>query len=414
MHLRNNQMPKKILLIFILGLTLRLICVLLLPQFDANTSDSYFYTKIAQNITVHQRYTSNGEPDVYWAPGYPFFLSAVYKVFGINNTAVRVIQSLLSALVIFFVYFICRKIFNSNVGTTAAAITSIYPGFMGYSGLVLPQILAMFLISLFILLIINLRMNLLSAFALGLIAGYSVLLRSELMVFCPILFLLVIHKERKQTLKFLIAAFITMCLIVSIWSIRNYRVFGKLIPVSTHYADTLWLSTWHEEWLEWRPGAEPFTSIISGKNCVEAADFYFKAAINNIKEHPFIYLKMCMKRLYRFWLTGYSNTFYFMRGSLVNYFMEKEYIIFFVKLVMLFFNVSIILLGFFGIRVAYRNFSSNKDILHCILAPILFYIVLHFFIFATPRYAIPIVPFVIIFASCAIARLRSLMKGQRV
>ena len=410
MHVGNKRMPRKILLIFILGLTLRFGCVLFFTQFDETTSDSYFYTKIAKNLTLHQRYASNGEPDVYWAPGYPFFLSVIYKIFGINNTAVRVVQSILSALVIFFVYFICKKIFNCNVGVIAAAITSVYPGFIGYSGLVLPQLFTMFLNSLFILLIINLRMNMSAAVVLGLIAGYSALIRSELMVLYLILFLLVIHKERKQIHKFFITAFITMCLIMSIWSIRNYRVFNKFIPVSTHYADTLWLSTWHEEWLEWPAGAEPFASMVKGKDCVGLADFYFKAAMNNIKEHPFIYLKMCTKRLYRFWLTGHSNTFYFMKDSFIYYLSKKEYAIFFVKLVMLFFNVSIILLGFFGIRVAYKNFSSNRNIIHYIFAPILFYIALHFFIFATPRYAIPIMPFVIIFASCAIVHFWSLLK----
>lgn len=199
----------------------------------------------------------------------------------------------------------------------------------------------------------------------------------------------------------MLAIFVIMSFFVSLWTIRNYKVFGKLIPISVHYGDNFWVSTWKEEWLEWKH-KEPYISIGKGLKPAEAAQAYFKAGINNIKEHPFIYLLMCTKRLYRFWLTGHSNIFYLMKDSFQAYLHKKDYFIFFIKLIMLFFNCFIILLGFLGIKIAYKNFVEKRKILHYILLPILFFVILHFFTFATPRYSIPIMPFIIIFASCSI------------
>lgn len=412
-------MAKKILFIFIIGLLLRLGYVLLVPQIDVSMGDSSCYASIARRIAAGNGYTnSRGEPDVYWAPGYPFFVSAIYRIFGVGNiTSVRVVQSILSSLVVLIVYLICKKNFNIKIGLVACAITCSYPAFISYSGLLLPQLLAMFLISLFIFLIVNFRKNIWNSLAIGLIAGYSCLVRAELLMLYSIVFLLMIFinkTKKKQIFKFVIPMFVIMSFIISIWSFRNYRIFNKPVLVSTHYADTMWISTWKEEWLEWQQ-KEPYISIVKGRNHIEALNALFKAGINNIKEHPFIYLKMCTKRLYRLWLTGHSNAFYFMTDSLFNYLIKKKYFIFFIKLIMLFFNISVILLGFFGIKVAYVKFISSRNIIHYILAPILFFIILHFFTFATPRYAIPIMPFMIIFASCAIVHCWSLikMKGKQ-
>lgn len=407
--MKNNSINKKVFYIFIFGLILRLGCVLFLPQIDVNRGDSAKYIALASNITAKHIYSyENDEPDVYFPPGYPFFVSAIYKSFGINNTAVRVVQAVLSALVILFVYYLATEIFNFKVGILSAIITCVYPGFIGYSGLILPQLLVMFLIMLFFFLILRFTLNIKLILVLGLIAGYATLTRAELFLFWPILFLImaVINKSNKKVIKATMVILIIMSFIVSLWTIRNYMVFGKLMPISIHYGDNFWVSTWKEEWLEWQD-KEPFISIVKDLKPTEAAEVFFKAGINNIKEHPYIYLVMCTKRLYRFWLTGHSNIFYPMKDSFQSYLHKKDYLIFSIKLIMLFFNVSIILLGFLGIRTAYINFIQKREFIHYMLFSILFFVILHFFTFATPRYSIPIMPFIIIYSSCMIVSLSS-------
>lgn len=394
-------MNKKIFMIFAVALALRLIYVTLAPQIGI-TRDADCYRIIAGNIAEYHAYLGiDGKPDVFWPPGYPLFISVIYMLFGIDNlAAVRITQAILSALMVFPVYFICARVFAPKVGIIAAIITCIYPGFIGYSGMVLPQLLIAFLITIYVSLIIRPQSNILSDTALGLMAGYSVLIRPEFVLFYLLVLAVMafIAGIKHLSVKRVLLIFVIMCSVISIWSARNYALFGKFIPVSIHSGDTFWISTWKEEWLEWQE-KEPFISLGKGKNPIEASEAYFEAGIDNIKEHPFIYLKMCAKRLYRLWLTGHSNVFSFMREGSKDYFMNRQYAVFFVKLAMLVFNALIVITGFLGIAKAYRILKGRRDLILLLASPVIFVAVFHFFIYATPRYAIPEMPFMIIFAS---------------
>jgi len=406
MSATNKTIPKKIAIIFMIGLCLRLFYVLFFPQIEIGQDSIHYYT-IAHNVAERHTYSDiNGKPDVYWAPGYPLFLSAIYMLFGANDSTVRIIQAILSALIVLFVYYICVKVFNERIAVIAAAISCIHPGLIGYSGIFLPQLLSAFLLVFFIFLLVEVKMNMIAMPILGLIAGYAVLARAELLLFFPCLLALSVYwPERKRGgFKLALVFLIIMILVVSIWSVRNFRVFGRVIPVSVHLGDTLWISSWKEEWLEWQH-KEPSLSLRKGKDAVEVSRAYFKAGIENIKEHPFIYGKMCVKRSCRLWVTGYSNSFRFMQKSFKAYFMDGQYTILFAKIIMLLFNMSIVIVGFLGIPTAFSIFSKKKKYIWYLVLPILFLMAVHFFIYATPRYAISAMPFVIIFASVAIHNL---------
>ncbi len=406
MSAKNSIFSKKIIIIFIVGIFLRLAFVLFVPQIEIG-QDAAHYCAIARNIAVHHAYLGiDGKPDVYWAPGYPFFIGTIYTLFGVDNSAVRIIQAILSALIVLLVYYICAKVFNIKIGTLAAVIACVHPGLIGYAGLLLPQLLVAFILVFFVFLSflsLWVKSNVTTASILGLIAGYAVLIRAELLLLFPVMSALFIYgsENKRKSIKHAIIIFLIMISVVSLWSIRNFKVFGKIIPVSIHFGDTFWISTWKEEWLGWQE-KEPFISLREGKDPVEASEAYFKAGIDNIKEHPFIYLKMCAKRLYRLWLTGYSNVFDFMKGSIKDYFMNRQYAVFFIKCMMLIFNVFIVITGFLGIRKAYLIFKDHRELILFLASPIIFTVALHFFIYATPRYAIPEVPFMIVFASAFI------------
>ena len=398
----NNA--KYIMAVFTVGLVIRLAYVLLAPQIDLNTmGDPAVYTGIARNLAEGRGYTSeDSRPDIFWAPGYPFFLAAIYKISGVNNTAVRVAQAFLGSFVILFVYYAAAKVFDNRVALLSAIITSIYPGFIGYSGIILPQLLTMFLICAFISLLLNYKTGILSDALLGAAAGFSALVRPELLYFWLLLLALtiVVSKVKTDAVKRALTIFMILYAIVSVWTVRNYRTFGKFIPVSMR-GDAVWISTWHEEWLEWKQ-QEPSVSLAKGKTQIDASEAYFKAGVENVKAHPFIYARMCLKRLYRLWSTGYSNTFDFMKGSLKDYFVKGDYGVVFIKSAMLCANLFIVMAGFLGMFIARRKFPGVKREIAYLSAPIIFFIVFHFFLFATPRYAIPVMPFMIIFASAVI------------
>jgi hypothetical protein len=87
-------------LLTLVALGFRLFLALRLPN-DA-PDDGRVYARIARNTVQHSSYSLETEepfsPTLIRVPGYPFYLAAVYAVFGIdNNTAVRVLQGFVSA-----------------------------------------------------------------------------------------------------------------------------------------------------------------------------------------------------------------------------------------------------------------------------------------------------------------------------
>ena len=408
LSVKNKKAAILLSLIFILGLSLRLAYVLFMPQIGVNRGDSARYALTTANLLEGKGYSYTDEkPDLFLAPGYPFFLALVYKVFGVHNyTAVRIVQSVLSAFVILFIYYLAKKIFNRKSAILSAFIASIYPGFIGYSGLFLPQAIVVFLILLFLVILLGRTKNFYWGCLLGLIAGYSCLTRPEFLLFwlilCTVIFLT--DKEKKHNLRFISVILIVMFSVIMPWTVRNYKVSGRPVLITVHYGDLLWYSTWKGEWLEYK-SEPPYTTIAVGLGPVDAANAYAKAGIQNVKEHPYIYIKLCVKRFFRLWLTGHSNIFNFMSKSMLTYLAEKNYFILFIKAVMLILNTVLVLIGFFSAAFLYKRINNKQISFYTLYYPIAFFSILHFFLFATPRYAIPAMPSLIMLASFGIISL---------
>ena len=70
-------MNKKLLVIFIIGLALRLSYVMLVPQISATIADAGNYACVAKNLAIGRGCIGlDGKAEIYWSPGYPFFVSA--------------------------------------------------------------------------------------------------------------------------------------------------------------------------------------------------------------------------------------------------------------------------------------------------------------------------------------------------
>lgn len=406
-------MPRKILSLFIIGLALRLAYVVYVPQLEV-TSDAKAYTILARNVAEGNGYAlADGKPHTRWPPGYPLFISAVYKIFGIeNNTAVRIAQAILTSLLIVIVYLIAKKIFNPRTGFIAGLLMCFYPAFITYSGFLTSQTLAAFLLPLFVLWAINFRGGILPSVGLGIFAGYSSLVRPELLLCFMVIFAMLFfkNKAKNRIFKFIVIMFSSMCLVVSMWTLRNYRATREFIPISTHLGSTVWQSTWEGDWQEWRADEEPLASILKGRDVTEADRDLLKAGINNLKKRPFVYLKLCVKRLFRLWAEGHSYVCRFLSDSTANYFKQGDYFLFSIKLFLLVFNTTIVSLGFLGIWVAYKKFGGDRGYIGYAAAPIWYFVVFYCFTFCTGRYSVPVLPLVIIFASCAIGHILNFRK----
>jgi hypothetical protein len=96
--------------------------------------DASEYSGYAANLLTHGYYGSGAVFDIFREPGYPLFVAAVYKIFGIENVlAACFIQALLLSLLGFIVYRVFVSFNESKVGIAAALFIAIFPSFGYYA-----------------------------------------------------------------------------------------------------------------------------------------------------------------------------------------------------------------------------------------------------------------------------------------
>jgi 4-amino-4-deoxy-L-arabinose transferase-like glycosyltransferase len=175
-------------------------------------------------------------------PVFPFLLAFAFKSFGeYGRLAVllfNVVALYFTALVI---YLLVRKIFDSHLGVIAS-IALLTWWWFDISWLTLgvfsPAILGGLIItfSAYLLLWSLEKVSVKRGVLLGLMLGFSCLTLAAGMFFIPVAALLtLILKRPVKPLAWgpALAIVVTACVVLSPWTLRNYLVFGKFIPIRT-------------------------------------------------------------------------------------------------------------------------------------------------------------------------------------
>lgn len=396
---------------FLIALLIRLAYVLFYPQLSVH-GDAAQYDTLGWHLAQGLGYRlPGGEPNVYWAPGYPGVLSGIYWLFGHSYVAVRIVQSFFSAIVAALVTVIAGRVFDQRAALLAGLLCAVYPGFIGYSGLLLTETVftTLLVVQVYWLLMISGNTSWKSLAGLGVLAGLTALVRAEivllpLFVFVALRFL---FRDQSVTVKHGVLVYATVALTLAPWAMRNYAVTGHFIPLTVHGGDVLWISSYKEEWLEFYPDREPYRSLVAGLSEFETSQVLRREGIKNIVEDPIGYAWLCAKRFPRLWIGGHSMVFAGLEDSTRAYLERRQYGLFLVKLTMLAGNTLLVLLGAYG---AYRALSRRlADIRSLVVlgAPVVFVTAIHVVLFATARFHVPVMPFMLIFVAVALRRPRS-------
>ena len=89
------------------------------------------------------------------APLYPWFLAAIYRIFGPHLMAVRIVQAFIGTATCLLVYTITKRLFRTRAAAFIAGMaTALYLPLVFYEGILVPATLIVFLNLLFVTLII--------------------------------------------------------------------------------------------------------------------------------------------------------------------------------------------------------------------------------------------------------------------
>jgi len=258
----------------LLALGFRLFIALRLPNDEPD--DGRVYSLIARNIIEQHVYSHDSQPpygpSLIRLPGYPFFLVAVYKVFGVgNNTAVRVLQAVIDTATCVLVALIAfqwavdeeRK---RRAALIALGLAAVCPFTAIYVATILTEVFTNFLAAAMVLSTtlafkaITRKRALVWWIVTGLLAGLVVLFRPDAGLFAAaigstlILSALPSLRRIREAILYATVFSIAFCIVLVPWTIRNRRVFHVFQPLAPAHAEMpgefvprgylLWVRTW--------------------------------------------------------------------------------------------------------------------------------------------------------------------------
>lgn len=224
---------------------------------DAGSRYLPLATNLAHNHGFSLSTSSPYQVDDFNVPVYPLFVALVF--IGTNDSirAVVIAQLLVELLTVFILYLIARELgFSVNQQVAAVCLALLCPFLPLFAGKLLTEVLATFLLSLFLLCLLRGRW----AFA-GLCGALALLTRPDLIIAVFGVFLVITIRSRRFKGAMVALAFAFLPL--SLWSLHNYLASGSFSPLGRVTEQTKspyaqWLSTWlddpkqvHAAW--WQP-----------------------------------------------------------------------------------------------------------------------------------------------------------------
>lgn len=413
------------ILIFSLALILRIIYLI-----QMKGADPLFYHPIMDALYHHDWAVSIikggwlGKDVFFRAPLYPYLLSALYRIFGINLLVPRIVQSLIGAFSCVLVQRIGAKIFSKKVGNIAGLIAAFYPLFIYFDLELLIPTLLIFLILLGFYLILNFSHKSgtsLGWFISGLVWGLAVITRPNTLIFLLLLPFWGVKKMKRNLKTALLYGSLGMLSMILPVTIRNYVVGKELVPIAWQGGTNFYIGN--------NPQSDGMTAIVPGtrkswwggfydaKRIAEEAmgkelknseidKYWFNLGFEFIKKEPLKALSLFLKKAYLFF-----GGFEISNNRDIYFFTRISYLKFLLFLLPFFqFPFGLLLpLALVGCWYAYKKKKDISLILFFVIPYALSFIV--FFVCA--RYRLPIISFLIILASFAIVSIIDDIKKKK-
>lgn len=362
--------------------------------------------RIAHSIAVGRGFSSPFTidytgPTAWLAPIYPCILAAVFKVFGVYTFAsswvILTINSVFSALNCVPIYHIARRCFSRKAALWSAWIWALLPYTMYYAiHWAWETALAALLLSCVFLLALRMagigdsegttsygRRDWL---LFGLLWGLIALVNPSLLLWLPLAGLWLLWRQAaaaglKAPLVSATLAGIIFVLILTPWTLRNYRVFHKFIPVRSNFGEELRLGNADDAVGIWRNYVHPSQYPIQLRLYAQMGETAFiemrkREALDFIRAHPAKFVTLCLRRFIYYWfdtpMTNWSGDLRLYRN-------------------VLFFFTSVVAFGGLWLVLRIRHPAGFLFASLLFAGPLLYYLT-----FPHPRYRHPIEPVILV------------------
>jgi hypothetical protein len=216
-------------------------------------NDAIAYERISQALYEEGRFgTREMRSPTDWSPGAPFFYAGVYLLTGgVDTERARIAVAILGAVMVFLVYLIGRRLAGPVAGLIAALLAAIYPAFRDNNSQLLSEPIAATTLAAAVLSFLWAadRRRPWAWLVPGIFLGATALTRPEYLPFAAVFALIALVKVARDrglalgvaSSALLIAAF---AVVLVPWSVRNYLVLDRFVPVTTGGGKALFVATY--------------------------------------------------------------------------------------------------------------------------------------------------------------------------
>ena len=403
----SKQEKWSVAILFVAALAVRFVYLAEIrgnPLFENPRLDALFHDLWAQSIASGNIW---GDTVFFRAPLYPYILAALYKIFGHSYLIVRIVQHVLGATVVVFVYLAARMMFGKAPAFIASLFISFYAVLVYFEGELLFESFLTFLCALWLFVFMRAMQHRTSgAWAVsGIVYGLICATRPTfLVVIVPVLAYVGFRGAtdlRRSTL--LVAVFLLgMSLPIVPITLRNYIVGGEVVLIASQggvnffignneKADGVSSSIPGVDGTSWETSAQTSyveVSIGHKPNASEESWFWYSKGLAFIVHHPADAAALLIKKAYLFW-----NKFEIPNNQSFYTFTQQSMLL--RVLPVRFWLVGT--LGIVGMILSWQNPNARV---------VTIFVFIHFLVtiafFVCDRFRVPILPPLSIFAAYAL------------
>ncbi len=422
----NRQTLTQFLLVMIgSGFLLRLLSLVLLPL--SLWGDYGCYDDLARQWFEKGDYYNGELLTAYWPPGYPYFLSRLYLIFGDSPTVGAIANLFLGMMIPLLTYFIVRKIWTESIARWTMLIIVLFPSQVFFTNLLASEMIFMPLLLGMILIVVtfneNIKQHHLYLFAAGILLGLATLTRSigKFYIFLPSLSVLLCSKKYLRSGILLLLLTIGFSLPVVPWMIRNIDAVGEA-TINTNSGVNLYMGNQPSSGMGYNAPVGSEFDVNDPALEVWIDSVTWARGIDYIVAEPMAFVKRGILKLGFFYATDVDAFEVGIKKAAdadqFNYFLPLA----FIAQSYWFIICLLALLGFLFHFVRDAQFRNSGGWL--LLLTIIYWSSIHFVFYGNGRYHFPIVPMLSAFAAlfivgrlkcqreCAIGKDKSI-SGQR-
>ncbi|MGH9387493.1 MAG: ArnT family glycosyltransferase, partial [Vicinamibacterales bacterium] len=227
------------------------------PDWATEWTDQVGYKRLGAVLAETGQFTRYPDspafvPEVIRTPGYPIFVAAVYKLFGLDNTlAVVVAQSFVFAGVCLLVFATARQLLSEKGALVAALATACFSPFPYFGALVVTELWATFLLTAAVWMTFRARASnsVWRAIIAGLLVAATSLTRPVFILFPVALFGMAAIVDRFRHWKLWVIATAMAGLGVLPWFAYNYTYLGRFtLSPAGGVGRAMWEGSWQGHW----------------------------------------------------------------------------------------------------------------------------------------------------------------------